>query len=192
MSTNTHTPDTIVQTFHSLLPQTSTHNAFLLQVVIGGINVDFIAKGKEKGLRVNFEKWDYEFHEHRSSESDGCNGLSSQFGQTNRGSVCQSFGGVGRNIAGMFCHIVDEWFACFCLRFESYRLILAASAPSIQDSLSRLGCRPLLISATGADSHSDAVFNYCKHMVSRHQSWGSLKKQFHVDMFIDFFLLFFL
>lgn len=56
VSTNTHTPDTIAQTFHSLLPQTSTHNAFLLQVVIGGINVDFIAKGKEKGLRVIFEK----------------------------------------------------------------------------------------------------------------------------------------
>ncbi|XP_069551296.1 uncharacterized protein [Brachyistius frenatus] len=73
-------------------------------VVIGGINVDFIAKGKTKRLR---------------------------FGQTNTGSVCQSFGGVGRNIA---------------------------------DSLSRLGHRPLLISATGADSNSDAVFNYCKHM----------------------------
>lgn len=73
-------------------------------VVIGGINVDFIAKGKGKTL---------------------------QFGQTNSGSVCQSFGGVGRNIA---------------------------------DSLSRLGCRPLLISATGADSHSDAVLSYCKHM----------------------------
>ncbi|XP_020515446.2 uncharacterized protein zgc:136858 [Labrus bergylta] len=73
-------------------------------VVIGGINVDFIAKGKNESLI---------------------------FGQTNLGSVCQSFGGVGRNIA---------------------------------DSLSRLGCRPLLISATGADSHSDAVFNYCKHM----------------------------
>uniref|UniRef100_A0AAQ6ILB1 Carbohydrate kinase PfkB domain-containing protein n=1 Tax=Anabas testudineus TaxID=64144 RepID=A0AAQ6ILB1_ANATE len=76
----------------------------LLQVVIGGINVDFIAKGKTKTL---------------------------QFGQTNPGSVCQSFGGVGRNIA---------------------------------DSLSRLGHKPLLISATGADSHSDAVLNYCKHI----------------------------
>ncbi|XP_044049276.1 pseudouridine-metabolizing bifunctional protein C1861.05 isoform X2 [Siniperca chuatsi] len=73
-------------------------------VVIGGINVDFIAKGKTKTLH---------------------------FGQTNPGSVCQSFGGVGRNIA---------------------------------DSLSRLGRRPLFISATGADSHSDAVLNYCKHM----------------------------
>ncbi|XP_076588822.1 uncharacterized protein LOC143321944 [Chaetodon auriga] len=73
-------------------------------VVIGGINVDFIAKGKAKTLI---------------------------FGQTNPGSVCQSFGGVGRNIA---------------------------------DSLSRLGRRPLFISATGADSLSDAVFNYCKHM----------------------------
>ncbi|XP_061772992.1 uncharacterized protein zgc:136858 isoform X2 [Nerophis ophidion] len=41
-------------------------------VVIGGINVDFIAKGKSKAL---------------------------QFGQTNPGSVCQSYGGVGRNIS---------------------------------------------------------------------------------------------
>ncbi|XP_075998065.1 uncharacterized protein LOC142991814 [Genypterus blacodes] len=73
-------------------------------VVIGGINVDFIAKGKTEKLL---------------------------FGQTNPGSVCQSFGGVGRNIA---------------------------------DSLSRLGHRPLFISATGADSNSDAVLNYCKHM----------------------------
>ncbi|XP_054886583.1 uncharacterized protein zgc:136858 isoform X2 [Poeciliopsis prolifica] len=73
-------------------------------VVIGGINVDFIAKGKTKTL---------------------------QFGQTNPGSVCQSFGGVGRNIA---------------------------------DSLSRLEKTPLLISATGADANSDAVFNHCKHM----------------------------
>uniref|UniRef100_A0A8C4IJH8 Zgc:136858 n=1 Tax=Dicentrarchus labrax TaxID=13489 RepID=A0A8C4IJH8_DICLA len=73
-------------------------------VVVGGINVDFLAKGKTKSLL---------------------------FGQTNPGSVCQSFGGVGRNIA---------------------------------DSLSRLGCSPLFISATGADSHSDAVLNYCKHM----------------------------
>ncbi|XP_074488481.1 uncharacterized protein LOC141765980 isoform X2 [Sebastes fasciatus] len=73
-------------------------------VVIGGINVDFIAKGKTKTLI---------------------------FRQTNPGSVFQSFGGVGRNIA---------------------------------DSLSRLGRRPLFISATGADSHSEAVFNYCTHM----------------------------
>lgn len=73
-------------------------------VVIGGINVDFIAKGNTKTLL---------------------------FGQTNPGSVCQSFGGVGRNIA---------------------------------DSLSRIGQSPLFISATGTDSHSEAVFNYCKHM----------------------------
>ncbi|XP_049429972.1 uncharacterized protein zgc:136858 isoform X2 [Epinephelus fuscoguttatus] len=73
-------------------------------VVIGGINVDFIAKGRTKTLH---------------------------FGQTNPGSVCQSFGGVGRNIA---------------------------------DSLSRLGHKPLFISATGADSHSEAVLKYCEHM----------------------------
>ncbi|KAI3371151.1 hypothetical protein L3Q82_023783 [Scortum barcoo] len=90
--------------FIILLTQHSTQKAIVLQVVIGGINVDFIAKGKTKTLH---------------------------FGQTNPGSVCQTFGGVGRNIA---------------------------------DSLSRLDCRPLFISATGADSHSDAVLNYCKHM----------------------------
>ncbi|XP_055049038.2 uncharacterized protein [Misgurnus anguillicaudatus] len=73
-------------------------------IVIGGINVDLIAKGTTKKLL---------------------------FGQTNPGSVCQSFGGVGRNIA---------------------------------DCLSRLGHKPLFISAVGKDSHSDAVLNYCKHM----------------------------
>ncbi|XP_061629820.1 uncharacterized protein zgc:136858 isoform X6 [Phyllopteryx taeniolatus] len=73
-------------------------------VVVGGINVDFIAKGKTKTL---------------------------QFGQTNPGTFCQSYGGVGRNIA---------------------------------ECLSRLGHQPMFISVTGADSQSDAVFNYCKHM----------------------------
>ncbi|XP_013887823.1 pseudouridine-metabolizing bifunctional protein C1861.05 [Austrofundulus limnaeus] len=73
-------------------------------VVIGGINVDFIAKGKTKTFHLR---------------------------QTNPGNVCQAFGGVGRNIA---------------------------------DSLSRLGRKPLFVSATGADANSDAVLNYCKHM----------------------------
>ncbi|KAJ8411373.1 hypothetical protein AAFF_G00173790 [Aldrovandia affinis] len=53
------------------------------------------------------------------------------FGKTNTGSVCQSFGGVGRNVA---------------------------------DSLTRLGERPLFISAIGADAHGDAVLSSCKHM----------------------------
>ncbi|KAM9377238.1 uncharacterized protein KZ484_009591 [Pholidichthys leucotaenia] len=73
-------------------------------VIIGGINVDFIAKEKTKTLHL---------------------------GQTNPGSVSQSFGGVGRNIA---------------------------------DCLSRLGHKPLFLSAVGADSNGDAVLNYCKHM----------------------------
>ncbi|XP_066505361.1 uncharacterized protein zgc:136858 isoform X2 [Hoplias malabaricus] len=78
-------------------------------VVIGGVNVDFIAKGATKNLL---------------------------FGQTNPGSVHQAFGGVGRNIA---------------------------------DCLSRLGHKPLFISAIGTDFHSDAVLNYCKHMVSQYE-----------------------
>uniref|UniRef100_A0A8C2DPK4 Zgc:136858 n=1 Tax=Cyprinus carpio TaxID=7962 RepID=A0A8C2DPK4_CYPCA len=81
----------------------SNNTIYFPQIVIGGINVDFIAKGATKKL----------------------------FGLTNPGSVCQSFGGVGRNIA---------------------------------DCLSRLGHKPLFISAIGKDSHSDAVLNYCKHM----------------------------
>ncbi|XP_035257374.1 pseudouridine-metabolizing bifunctional protein C1861.05 isoform X2 [Anguilla anguilla] len=73
-------------------------------VVIGGINVDFVAKGKTEKLL---------------------------FGQTNPGSVCQAYGGVGRNIA---------------------------------DCLTRLGERPLLISAVGADSQGDIVLSHCGHM----------------------------
>ncbi|CAB1322718.1 unnamed protein product [Coregonus sp. 'balchen'] len=34
----------------------------------------------------------------------------------------------------------------------------------IGDILSRMGQRPLFISAIGTDSHSDAVLNYCRHM----------------------------
>ncbi|KAF7224087.1 transcript variant X2 [Nothobranchius furzeri] len=92
------------KTSKSLISQPGKVTADSDVVVIGGINVDFIAKGKTKEL---------------------------QFGQTNPGSVVQSFGGVGRNIA---------------------------------DSLSRLGHKPLFISATGADANGDAELNYCKHM----------------------------
>lgn len=50
------------------------------------------------------------------------------------------------------------------MHITSDRLTLTSSA-FFPDSLSRLGHNTLLISATGDDSHSDAVFNYCKHMV---------------------------
>lgn len=39
--------------FSHRLTQFRTHNAVLSQVVIGGINVDFIAKGKTKTLHVS-------------------------------------------------------------------------------------------------------------------------------------------
>ncbi len=90
-----------------ILAQHSTHNAVLLQVVIGGINVDFIAKGKTKTLHVSWIyiysstvlqiMWDHMMWVIMTSEK-----TLFQFGQTNPGSVCQSFGGVGRNIAGGF------------------------------------------------------------------------------------------
>ncbi|KAM8974460.1 uncharacterized protein RCH25_019869 [Pelodytes ibericus] len=77
-------------------------------VVIGGINVDFIAKAA--GSTMVFG------------------------GQTNPGQVHQSFGGVGRNLA---------------------------------DCLTRLGERPLFISAMGQDEHSHSVSQYCAHMEMR-------------------------
>ncbi|KAM3926587.1 uncharacterized protein RB166_009390 isoform 1-T2 [Leptodactylus fuscus] len=74
-------------------------------VVIGGINVDFIAKATQDKMEFG--------------------------GQTNPGQVHQSFGGVGRNLA---------------------------------DCMSRLGVRPLFISAVGQDDLSDSVFRFCSHM----------------------------
>ncbi|CAN2387227.1 Indigoidine synthase A like protein [Pristimantis euphronides] len=83
-------------------------------VVIGGINVDFIAKATQDKMEV-------------------CP-CTSFGGQTNPGQVHQSFGGVGRNLA---------------------------------DCMSRLGVRPLFISAVGHDDLSDSVFRYCSHMDMR-------------------------
>lgn len=85
-----------------------------------------------------------------------------QFGETNPGSLFQSFGGVGRNLAGAFLH---HYIIC-ALRHPRPKILPPAF---FQDSLSRLGQRPLLISATGADPGSDAVFKHCKHMVSQQQ-----------------------
>lgn len=148
-------------------------------MVIGGINVDFIAKGKEKGLRVTFQKCDYEFHQHQSCESDGCNGLLCFLVWTDQPRKCVSVIWRCRSKHCRYVMSYSWWVICIFLPAVwislSHPRCLGAVGP---DSLSRLGCRPLLISATGADSHSDAVFNYCKHMVSRHQSWGSLKTSF--------------
>ncbi|KAJ8373715.1 hypothetical protein SKAU_G00042950 [Synaphobranchus kaupii] len=58
----------------ALLPPTEA-------VVIGGINVDFLAKGQTEKL---------------------------VFGQTNPGSICQSYGGVGRNIADCLARLGER------------------------------------------------------------------------------------
>lgn len=58
-----------------------------------------------------------------------------------------------------------------CTCFYQFLVVLSVCVSTtmlgafLQDSLSRLGQRPLFISATGADSNSDAVLNNCKHMV---------------------------
>lgn len=45
-----------------------------------------------------------------------------------------------------------------------FAFFLFTTAP--KDCLSRLGQNTLLVSAIGADSLSEAVLNYCKHIVS--------------------------
>lgn len=44
----------IFSVFSQILALYSAHSVVILQVVIGGINVDFIAKGKTKTLHVSF------------------------------------------------------------------------------------------------------------------------------------------
>lgn len=58
--------------------------------------------------------------------------------------------------------VINEPFIVLLLNLCKY-LTLAVFPV---DCLSRLGHKPLFISAIGKDSHSDAVLNYCKHMVS--------------------------
>ncbi|KAM6960566.1 uncharacterized protein FYW47_009136 [Aplochiton taeniatus] len=68
------------KTLHHVAPPQDRHpqDSQSKIAVIGGVNVDFIAKGKNKKLL---------------------------FGQTNPGSVCQTFGGVGRNIADILSRL---------------------------------------------------------------------------------------
>lgn len=108
------------------MAQYSINNAVSLQVVIGGTNVDFIAKGKTKELHVSL------IHRHycrpREEISFFVTSKKScifQFGQTNPGSVCQSFGGVGRNIAGVFSSD-NEDAHCFQRFFQSDGLSLTS------------------------------------------------------------------
>lgn len=68
----------------------------------------------------------------------------------------------------------------FPLQFKSDGLTLTSSSSAVfQDSMSRLGQRPMFISATGADSHSDAVFNHCKHMVCQLQQLFIIKTDYN-------------
>lgn len=129
-----------VRCFCHMLTQYSKRNAFSLsQVVIGGINVDFIAKGKSKNVKVSWTKavfiqiiiW--VVSDNRSKVRMIC--CLFQFGQTGPGSVCQSFGGVGRNIAGVFSSDRVHVFAC---------------SLSVAVSLSLFLCRPSrLVEPTG-------------------------------------------
>lgn len=106
-----------------------TQRAFLFQVVIGGINVDFIAKGKTKTLQVSFIH--NTIYPHLEGLMKVWTTCLFQFGQTNPGSVCQSFGGVGRNIAGV---LLPDYI---------YARVVCVSLPHI---LMLLSCRPARLS----------------------------------------------
>lgn len=100
----------------------TSHDSVLLQVVIGGINVDFIAKGKTKTLRVRTSLLKIVVFDSHMSKLTSCCSL--QFGETNAGSLFQSFGGVGRNLAGAFLH---HYITCALRhpRLEFYRLFFS-------------------------------------------------------------------
>lgn len=118
----------------------------------------FYCKGEDQDPACeDLMAWDHRVEWQISKRTSCC---LFQFGETNPGSLFQSFGGVGRNLAGAFLTrsivraLLQPWFNLSCF---------------FQDCLSRLGQRPLLISATGAGPSSDAVFKHCKHMVSLHR-----------------------
>lgn len=64
--------------------------------------MDFIAKGKTKTLRVRTPLLKVTVFHSQISKLSSFYRL--QFGETNPGSLFQSFGGVGRNLAGVFLH----------------------------------------------------------------------------------------
>lgn len=139
--------------------QMTSRDSVLLQVVIGGINVDFIAKGKTQTLRVSTLLLKISVLNCARANSHLLVPFS--LGRPTR-EVCSSH--------------LEALVATSPVRFYTITshvnyITLGLNVPTCfcQDSLSRLGQRPLLISATGADSSSDAVFKHCQHMVSQRQ-----------------------
>lgn len=137
----------------------ASHDSALLQVVIGGINVDFIAKGKTKTLRVRFSQLKIAVLIYRWTNLHLVVSFSS--GRPTQ-EVCSSH--------------LEALVATLPVRFYTITSHVHYLTPGLhftagffQDSLSRLEQRTLLISVTGADPSSDAVFKQCKHMVSQHQ-----------------------
>lgn len=124
----THTVVKMLQS-HTGSAYKLTQSAVLFQVVIGGINVDFIAKGKTKTLQVRFIR--NTIYPHWEGLMKVLTTCLFQFGQTNPGSVCQSFGGVGRNIAGV---LLTDYI---------YARVVCVSLPH---TLMLLSCRPARLS----------------------------------------------
>jgi len=90
--------------------------------------------------------------------------------------ICIQFSLV-RQIQEVCASHLEEWAEILLVCYVSFILLEMNmyNSPFLQlslysvfpiDCLSRLGYRPLFISAIGKDSHSDAVLSYCKHMVS--------------------------
>lgn len=134
----------------------TSHDALLPQVVIGGINVDFIAKGKAKALRVR--TWWLEI-----------TGLSPKLANSHL--VSFSLGRPTREVSSshLGASVATSPVRSYTVTSSVHCFNPGLNCTAFQDSLSRLGLRPLLISATGADPSGDAVFQHCTHMVSQHQ-----------------------
>lgn len=115
------------------------------------------------------------FYCKREKKNPACKDLAAQdlgFDSHTSQLTCRSLS-LGRPTQEVCSSRLEESVATSPVRFytimshvHGITLGLNVTACFFQDSLSRLGQRPLLISATGADSSSDAVFKHCQHMVS--------------------------
>lgn len=136
---------------------------FLVQVIIGGINVDFIAKGKTETLHVSISLQIYLKHCCPQSENKNLRICLSFSLDRPTQEVCVSHLVVWEGTSLVSVFLSDRVCADVFDQSDCVSHILFYVFP--QDSLSRLDKRPLFISVTGADANGDAVFNYCKHMV---------------------------
>ncbi|XP_019642705.1 PREDICTED: pseudouridine-metabolizing bifunctional protein C1861.05-like [Branchiostoma belcheri] len=113
-------------------------------VVVGASVVDFVAKTKDPEVKLG--------------------------GMTNPGTLTQSFGGVGRNVAdcmsqlgampntGSKLSVLPQLKAQGRGKYADFQCVL------VSDCMSQLGAMPLLVSAVGNDPHAASFYIYSTHM----------------------------